>query len=96
MTSVPWSSNSEQRSRLKTTIGGWIHTGRHHSLHPCPVNEGSFDHLRANVGPVDTLLLSIVIYCCYVINYRHGEGDDVVVIWILDVHSSNLDLTGVE
>lgn len=77
-------------------IRGWSHTGRHHGLHPGPVNEGSFDHLRADVGPVDALLLGVIIHCCYVVDHRHGEGDDVVVIWILDVHPSNLDLTGVE
>lgn len=75
---------------------GQGHTSGHHGLHPCPINEGSFDHLCANVRPVDALLLGIVIHCCYVVNHRHGEGDDVVVIWILDVHASDLDLTGVE
>lgn len=82
--------------RLRETIRGWSRTGRHHRLHACPVNESTFNHLRAHIGPVDALLLSIIIHRRYVINHRHGEGDDVVVIRILNVHSSDLDLTGVE
>lgn len=71
-------------------------TCRHHCLYSCAVDEGPLDGLSPNIRPIDTLLQSVIIHNRDVVDVRDGEGDDVVVVWIIDVHSSYLNLTGVQ
>lgn len=71
-------------------------TCRHHRLYSCAVDEGSLDGLSPNIRPIDALLQSVVIHNRDVVDVRDSEGDYVVVVWIIDVHSSYLNLTGVQ
>lgn len=71
-------------------------TSRHHRLHTSAIDEGSFDGLCANIRPVDAVLQSIIIHHSHIVNVRHSEGDDVVVIGIINIHPSDLNLTSVK
>lgn len=71
-------------------------TSRDHSFNSCAVDKSSLDGLGTNIGPVDTVLLGIVVYHGYVVNVRHSERNNVVVVWVVDVHSSDLDLASVQ
>lgn len=42
------------------------------------------------------MLHSIIIHHCRVVYIRHGEGDDVVVVGVVNVNTSDLDLTSVK
>lgn len=42
------------------------------------------------------MLHGVVVHCRHIVYVRHGEGDDVVVVRVVDVDTSNLDLTSVE
>ena len=42
------------------------------------------------------MLLSVVVHHGYVVDVRHSEGDDVVVVGVVDVHSPDLDLARVQ
>lgn len=71
-------------------------TSRHNSLHPCAVYERSLDGLRSHVGPVDAMLHSIKVHHGHVVYVRHSEGDDVVVVRVVNVYASDLNLTSIE
>lgn len=71
-------------------------TSRNHHLHACAVNESSLDHLGSDIRPVDAMLHGIVVNRRHVVNVRHGEGDDVIVVRVVDVHAADLDLTSVQ
>lgn len=71
-------------------------TSRDHSLHPCAIDESSLDGLCSHIWPVDPMLHSIIIHHCRVVYIRHGEGDDVVVVGVVNVNTSDLDLTSVK
>lgn len=71
-------------------------TSRHNSFHSRPIDEGSFDGLCTNVGPVDTVLESIIIHHRHIVDVGHSERDDVVVIGVINVHSSDFNLTSIE
>lgn len=73
-----------------------LHTSRDHSLNSSPIDESSLDGLGADVRPVDTVLQSIVVHHSHVVDIRHGEGDDVVVIRVVDVHPSYLNLARIQ
>lgn len=78
------------------TSGATALTRRHDGLHPRAVDERPFDGLCSDVGPVDAVLHCVVVHHCHVVDVRHGEGDDVVVVGVVDVHAADLDLTGVQ
>lgn len=71
-------------------------TCRHDGLHPRAVDERPFNGLRSDVGPVDAVLYGVVIQHRHVVDVGHGEGDDVVVVGVVDVNAPDLDLTGVQ
>lgn len=71
-------------------------TCRHNSLHSCAVNESSFDGLRSHIRPVDTMLHGIIIHHGHIVYVWHSEGDDVVVIGVVDVNPSDLNLTSIK
>lgn len=71
-------------------------TSRNHRLHPCAVNESSLDRLGSDIRPVDAMLHGIVVNRRHVVDVRHGEGDDVIVVRVVDVNAADLDLTSVQ
>lgn len=71
-------------------------TSRHHRLHSGAVDERPLDGLGADVRPVDPVLQSIVVHHGHVVDVRHGEGDDVIVVGVVDVHSPDFNLARVE
>lgn len=71
-------------------------TSRNHRLHPCAVNKGSLDRLGSDIRPVDAMLHGIVVNRRHVVDVRHGEGDDVIVVRVVDVNAADLDLTSVQ
>lgn len=71
-------------------------TSRDHSLDSSAVDESSLNGLSSHVGPVDPVLESIVVHHGHVVDVRHREGDDVVVVRVVDVHSSDLYLSSVQ
>ena len=71
-------------------------TSRHNSLHPSAVNESPFDGLRSHIWPVNTMFDGIIINHCHVVYVRHSKGDDVVVVGVVNVHTSDLNLTGIK
>lgn len=77
-------------------IGCHIHTSRDHGLNPGAVDERSLDGLSPDVWPVDTMLQGVIVHCRHVIDVGHSEGDNVVVVRVVDVHSSDLVLASVE
>lgn len=42
------------------------------------------------------MLHSIIIHHCHIVYIRHGEGDYVVIVGVVDVDTSDLDLTSVK
>lgn len=42
------------------------------------------------------MLHSIVVNRRHVVDVRHGEGDDVIVVRVVDVNAADLDLTSVQ
>lgn len=42
------------------------------------------------------MLHGIIVYRCHVVYVWHGEGDDVVVVRVVDVDAPDLDLTSVK
>lgn len=71
-------------------------TSRNHGLHPCAVDESSLDGLGSDIRPVDAVLHGIVVNRRHVVDVRHGEGDDVIVVRVVDVNAADLDLTSVQ
>lgn len=71
-------------------------TCRHDRLHPCAVDERPFDGLCPDIGPVDAVLYSVEVQHRHVVDVGHSEGDDVVVVGIVDVNAPDLNLTGVQ
>lgn len=71
-------------------------TSRNHSLNSGAIDERSLDGLCTDIWPVDALLQSVVVHHGHVVDIRHGEGDDVVVVRVVDVHSSDLYLSSVQ
>ena len=41
------------------------------------------------------MLHSVIVHCCHVVYVRHGKGDDVVVVGVVNVYTTDLNLTGV-
>lgn len=70
-------------------------TRRHNGLHPRAVDECPFNGLCPDIGPVDSVLYSVVVQHRHIVNVRHGKGDDVVVVGIVNVHAPDLNLTGI-
>lgn len=70
-------------------------TSSHNSLYACAVNESSLDCLRSDIGPVDAMLHGIKVHHCHVVYVRHSEGDYVVVVRVVDVHTPDFNLTGI-
>lgn len=52
--------------------------------------------MRSDVRPVDAMLHSIIIHYSHVVYVRHSEGDDVVIVRVVDVYTSDLDLTSIK
>lgn len=42
------------------------------------------------------MLHSIVVNRRHIVDVRHGEGDDVIVVRVVDVNAADLDLTSVQ
>lgn len=42
------------------------------------------------------MLHGIVVNRRHVVDVRHGEGDDVIVVRVVDVNAADLDLTSVQ
>lgn len=42
------------------------------------------------------MLHGVIVHCCHIVYVRHSEGNDVVVVRVVDVHASDLDLASVE
>lgn len=72
------------------------HTSRNHSFNSSAIDERPLDGLSTDIWPVDTLLQSIIVHHSHVVDIRHSEGDDIVVIRVVDVYSSDLDLPSVQ
>lgn len=72
------------------------HTSRDHSLNTSAIDESPLDGLSPDIWPVDAVLQSIIVHHGHVIDVRHGKGNNVVVVRVVDVHSSDLYLSGVE
>ena len=81
---------------VRACVRAFVPTGRHHGLHPRAVDEGPLDGLGADVGPVDALLHGVVVHHRHVVDVGHREGDDVVVVRVVDVHAADLYLTRVQ
>lgn len=73
-----------------------LRTSRNHSLNSSAIDERSLDGLGADIRPVNTVLQSVVVHHGHVVDVRHSEGDDVVVVGVVDVHPSDLDLPSVQ
>lgn len=71
-------------------------TSGNHGLHPCAVNESSLYRLGSDIRPVDAMLHSIVVNRSHVVDVWHGEGDDVVVVRVVNVDATDLDLASVQ
>lgn len=80
--------------------GGWGQgpgrTCRDDGLHAGAVDESPLDGLRPDVGPVHALLAGVVVQHRDVVDVGHREGDDVVVVGGVQVHSPDLHLTCVQ
>lgn len=77
-------------------LQGFLRTSRDHSLNSSAINESSLDGLGADIRPVYTVLQRVIVHHSHVVDVRHGKGDDVVVVRVVDVHSPDLDLTGIQ
>lgn len=73
-----------------------LRTSRNNSLNSSAIDESPLDGLGADVRPVDTVLQCVVVHHSHVVDVGHSEGDDVVVVGVVDVHSPDLDLASVE
>lgn len=73
-----------------------VPTCRDNSLHTSAVDEGSLDGLGAHIRPVNALLQGIIVHHRDVIDVRHREGDDVVVVGVVNVHTPDLHLPRVQ
>lgn len=65
-------------------------------FHACAVDEGPLDGLCPHVRPVNTLLSGVIVQHRDIVNIRHSEGDDVVVVRGIQVHPPDLHLTCVQ
>lgn len=73
-----------------------LHTSRDHSLNSSAVDESSLDGLGADIRPVYTVLQRIIVHHSHIVDVRHSERDNVVVVRVVDVHSPDLDLAGIQ
>lgn len=73
-----------------------LRTSRHHCLDSSAIDERSLDGLSADVRPVDPMLQGVVVHHGHVVDVRHGEGDDVVVVGVVNVYTPDFNLTSVE
>lgn len=42
------------------------------------------------------MLHCVIVHRCHIVNVRHSEGDDVIVVRVVDVNTSDLDLTSIK
>lgn len=73
-----------------------LRTSRNYSLNSSAIDESSLDGLGADVRPVDTVFQSVIVHHRHVVDVRHSEGDDVVVVGVVDVHTPDLDLASIQ
>jgi len=71
-------------------------TSGDYSLNSSAIDESSLDCLSSDIWPVDTVLKGIIVHHSHVVDVRHSEWDDIIVVWVVNVHSSDLYLPGVQ
>lgn len=77
-------------------VGDSVRTCRDDCLHACAIDEGPLDGLCPHIGPVNTLLSGIIVQHCDVVDVGNREGDDVIVVGGIQVHTPDLHLTCVQ
>lgn len=71
-------------------------TSRNNGFHSRAIDESSLDGLRSDIRPIDPMLHSIVVHHGHIVYVWHSEGDYVVVVGVVDVHTTDLDLTSIK
>lgn len=77
-------------------VGDSVRTCRDDRLHACAIDEGALDGLRPHVRPVNALLAGVIVQHRDVVDVGNGEGDDVIVVGGIQVHTPDLHLTCVQ
>ena len=65
-------------------------TSRDDGLQLGAVDEGPLDGLGLDVGPVDALLLGVVVHHRHVVDVRHRQRRHHVHVGVVDVHAADL------
>ena len=65
-------------------------TSRDDGLQLRAVDEGPLDGLRLDVGPVDALLLRVVVHHRHVVDVRHRQRRHHVHVRVVHVHAADL------
>lgn len=86
----------EANLHMYNTLHGCLRTSRDHSLNSSAIDESSLDGLGADIRPVYTVLQRVIVHHSHVVDVRHSKGDDVVVVGVVNVHSPDLDLAGIQ
>lgn len=53
------------------------------------VDEGPFDGLSLDIGPIDPLLQGVIVHHCDVVDVRYRQGRHDVHVGVVDVHAAD-------